>query len=45
MSAPFFVIGATARDIILKYGYGIETIRATNDILGSSSMLFDTCGL
>ena len=32
MSAPFFVVGATARDIILKYGYGIETIRATNDI-------------
>ncbi|HUT69752.1 MAG TPA: nucleotidyl transferase AbiEii/AbiGii toxin family protein [Desulfatiglandales bacterium] len=32
MSAPFFVVGATARDIILKYGYGIDTIRATNDI-------------
>jgi predicted nucleotidyltransferase len=32
ISAPFFVVGATARDIILKYGYGIETIRATNDI-------------
>ena len=32
MNAPFFVVGATARDIILKYGYGIETIRATNDI-------------
>lgn len=28
----FFVVGATARDIILQYGYGIETIRATNDI-------------
>jgi len=32
MSVPFFVVGATARDIILKYGYGIETVRATNDI-------------
>jgi hypothetical protein len=32
LSAPFFVVGATARDIVLKYGYGIETIRATNDI-------------
>jgi predicted nucleotidyltransferase len=32
MNAPFFVVGATARDIILEYGYGIEPIRATNDI-------------
>jgi predicted nucleotidyltransferase len=32
MNVPFFVVGATARDIILEYGYGIETIRATNDI-------------
>jgi predicted nucleotidyltransferase len=32
MNAPFFVVGATARDIIFKYGYGIDTIRATNDI-------------
>lgn len=32
MNAPFFVVGATARDIILTNGYGIETIRATNDI-------------
>jgi predicted nucleotidyltransferase len=32
VNAPFFVVGATARDIILKYGYGVETIRATNDI-------------
>ncbi|MFH1122244.1 MAG: nucleotidyl transferase AbiEii/AbiGii toxin family protein [Pseudomonadota bacterium] len=30
--APFFVIGATARDIILQHGYGIEPTRATNDI-------------
>jgi predicted nucleotidyltransferase len=28
----FFVVGATARDIILEYAYGIQTIRATNDI-------------
>jgi predicted nucleotidyltransferase len=29
---PFFVIGATARDIILTHGYNIQTIRATKDI-------------
>lgn len=29
---PFFVVGATARDMILTYGYGIRTIRATYDI-------------
>jgi len=29
---PFFVVGATARDIIFSYGYGIETTRATEDI-------------
>lgn len=29
---PFFVVGATARDIIFFYGYGIETTRATADI-------------
>ena len=29
---PFFVVGATARDIIFIYGYGIETTRATADI-------------
>jgi len=29
---PFFVVGATARDIILEYGYGIDTKRATRDI-------------
>ena len=34
---PFFVVGASARDIVLKFGFGIETIRATNDIdLGSA---------
>lgn len=32
VSVPFFVVGAMARDMILKYGYNIETIRATNDI-------------
>jgi len=31
-SVPFFVIGATARDMILTSGYGIETKRATLDI-------------
>ncbi len=32
LSIPFFVIGATARDIILQYGHGIDTIRATMDL-------------
>jgi predicted nucleotidyltransferase len=32
INVPFFVIGATARDIILTHGYGINTIRATYDI-------------
>ncbi|MEJ2725154.1 MAG: nucleotidyl transferase AbiEii/AbiGii toxin family protein [Deltaproteobacteria bacterium] len=32
LSIPFFVVGAMARDIILSYGYGIETGRATQDI-------------
>lgn len=32
LAIPFFVVGATARDIILKQGYDISTIRATRDI-------------
>lgn len=32
LAVPFFVVGATARDIILEYGYGIRTKRATQDI-------------
>jgi predicted nucleotidyltransferase len=32
LSIDFFVVGATARDIILESGYGIPTIRATKDI-------------
>lgn len=32
LSIPFFVIGATARDIILTHGYNLRTIRATMDI-------------
>jgi predicted nucleotidyltransferase len=32
VNTDFFVAGATARDIILKFGYDIETSRATNDI-------------
>lgn len=31
-AVPFFVVGATARDVILKQGYDISTIRATRDI-------------
>ncbi|MBW2040005.1 MAG: nucleotidyl transferase AbiEii/AbiGii toxin family protein [Deltaproteobacteria bacterium] len=29
---PFFIVGATARDMILMHGYDIPTIRATRDI-------------
>ena len=29
---PFFVIGATARDLILEFGYGIPTGRMTKDV-------------
>ncbi len=29
---PFFIVGATARDIILEYIYNIKVHRATNDI-------------
>ncbi len=32
LGIPFFVVGATARDMILSYGYRIQTIRATYDI-------------
>ena len=32
LNTPFFVVGATARDIILQYGYGIQAKRATQDI-------------
>jgi len=32
LGIPFFVVGATARDMILTYGYGIRTLRATYDI-------------
>jgi len=32
LTIPFFVVGATARDIILKHCYGIETPRMTRDI-------------
>lgn len=29
---PFFVIGATARDLILEFGYGVPTGRMTKDV-------------
>lgn len=32
LNIPYFVVGARARDLVLYYGYGIETIRATMDI-------------
>ena len=32
MSIPFFVVGASARDFILKHCYGIEPPRMTSDI-------------
>lgn len=32
MSIPFFIVGATARDILIEVHYGIESKRATVDI-------------
>lgn len=32
LGIPFFVIGATARDIVLDYGFGIQPSRATRDL-------------
>lgn len=32
LGIPFFVIGATARDIVLDYGFGIQPSRATLDL-------------
>jgi len=32
LEIPFFVVGASARDFILKHCYGIETHRRTMDI-------------
>ena len=32
LNIPFFIVGATARDLILKYGYGVEPLRMTRDI-------------
>ncbi len=32
LAIPFFVIGATARDIVFECGYGIKPSRATRDI-------------
>jgi predicted nucleotidyltransferase len=32
LNIPLFVVGAAARDIILHYRYGVEIIRATEDI-------------
>ena len=32
LGIPFFVVGAFARDLILKHGYGIEPRRKTGDI-------------
>jgi len=32
LGIPFFVIGATARDLILEVGYGIRSFRATKDL-------------
>lgn len=29
---PYFVIGATARDILIEHVHGLETTRATRDI-------------
>lgn len=32
LGMPFFVLGATARDLILDVGYGIRSFRATKDL-------------
>jgi len=32
LEIPFFVVGATARDMVLEFGYGITPSRATRDI-------------
>lgn len=32
LGIPFFVLGATARDLILEGGYGIRSFRATKDL-------------
>ncbi len=32
LDIPFFVVGATARDVILSHGFGIDTGRATKDM-------------
>ncbi len=32
LGMPFFVLGATARDLILEVGYGIRSFRATKDL-------------
>jgi len=32
LGIPFFVLGATARDLILEVGYGIRSFRATKDL-------------
>jgi len=32
LGIQFYVVGASARDFVLYYGYGIPTIRATSDI-------------
>lgn len=29
---PYFIAGATARDLVLQYGYGIDTARKTHDV-------------
>jgi predicted nucleotidyltransferase len=31
LGVPFFVVGATARDLIFELGYGLPSTRATND--------------
>jgi len=42
LEIPFFVVGATARDLILRDGFGIEPGRATRDIdLGFSVSSWD----
>jgi len=32
LNVPFFVVGASAREWVLKLGYGLPTDRATQDV-------------
>jgi hypothetical protein len=41
LGIPFFVVGASARDILLKHCYGIDHPRSTRHCSGLSVTVFD----